>query len=548
MQLDRTLTGRDVDARTRIGQRFARGVAHRAEGSDAASAFERELGVGHRDRHRVATGEARGAERVRRRARRRGEAVELEVGERVDAEEVADLADRHVGGQQLGPAAGVHPVGARPLVGRRRHPEVHLGGAGLTQHLHHLLGGGAAHDGVVDHHELLAPDVLGQRVELETHALAALLLVGLDERAADVAVLHQAVAVGDAGGARVALRGGNPRLGDRHHHVGVDRRLARQLLAHALTSRVDALAVEHRVGTREVDELEQTELRVGFGEPGGVDARRVDHDHLARLDLAHEVGADDVERRGLAREHPTAFDATEHEGPEAVRVAHADQVRFVHHHEREAAGEMREHPFERDLELATVGSGVGGVLGGDQLGDERGIRGGVEPGVAGHQARQHPEALGQLDRVGEVPVVPEREAGVTHGPVHGLRVAPAARPGGGVPHVADGEVAVERREPAFVEHLGDQAHVLRHGDGLAVADRDAGRLLAPVLEGVEAQIGEVGDSLPRCVHAEDAARVADLGVVHRFSIPRTKGSTCTPASRFPAPRPTPAEHPAVHPA
>ena len=63
---------------------------------------------------------------------------------------------------------------------------------------------------------------------------AALLLARLDERAADVAVLHEAVAVRDARRARVALRGGHTRLGNRHHHVGRARRLARELLAHAL--------------------------------------------------------------------------------------------------------------------------------------------------------------------------------------------------------------------------------------------------------------------------------------------------------------------------
>ena len=53
--------------------------------------------------------------------------------------------------------------------------------------------------------------------------------------------------------------------------------------------------------------------------------------------------------------------------------------------------------------------------------------------------------------------------------------------------MADGEVAVERGEAALVEHLGDEAHVLDDGDGLAVAHRDAGRLLAPVLQRVEAR-------------------------------------------------------------
>ncbi|MDQ1475376.1 MAG: adenylylsulfate kinase, partial [Actinomycetota bacterium] len=68
-------------------------------------------------------------------------------------------------------------------------------------------------------------------------------------------------------------------------------------------------------------------------------------------------------------------------------------------------------------------------------------------------------------------------------------------------------MAFERREPALVEDLGDETHVLDDRDRLAVADRDAGRLLAPVLEGVEAEVREVGDGLARRVHAEHPARV-----------------------------------------
>ena len=263
----------------------------------------------------------------RRCAGRGAHAVEIEVRERVDVEVVADLADRQVGREQLAAPAGVHAVEARPAVRRRRHPEVHLGRAGLAQHRDHLARGGAAHDGVVDDDELLALDVLGQRVELQAHADAALLLVRLDERAPDVPVLHEAVAVGDARRAGVALRGGDPGLGHRHHHVGVDGRLARELLAHALARRVHALAVEARVRAGEVDELEEAQARLGLGVPVlAAQARRVDHHHLARLHVADVVRADDVERRGLAREHPAAtFEPAEHERPEAVRVADADE-------------------------------------------------------------------------------------------------------------------------------------------------------------------------------------------------------------------------------
>ncbi len=339
--------------------------------------------------------------------------------------------------------------------------------------------------------------------------------------------------------AREALRGGDAGLGDRHHHVGFDHRLTGECLAHALARRVHALAVEVGVGPGEVDELEEAELGIGFGEAlAVVQARRVDDDHLAGLDLAHEVGADDVERCGLAGEHPATLDATEDQRPEPVGVAHADEVGLVHHHEREAALELRQHVGQRPLELLAVAAGLRLVLVADELGDERGVGGGVEAdrAVAGREAREHAEALGELERVGEVAVVPEREAGVADRPVDRLRVAPAARSGGAVAHVTDGEVTLERGDAALVEHLGDESHVLRHGDGLAVAHRDAGRLLAPVLERIEAQIGEMGDVLAGRVHAEHAAGVADRGVVHghvhAVILPYTGRPTPTPPTSF----------------
>ena len=164
--------------------------------------LEHVLGVvlGHRDG--VLAGEARGAERLPRRVGGLDEMVEIEVGERVDAEVQRDLADLHVGREQVGTLAGVEAVEARPAVRRRRHPEVHLGRARFAQQRDDLTGRGAAHDRVVDDHEALALDVVAQRVQLEPHVGAALLLARLDERAPDVAVLHEAVAVRDARGAR----------------------------------------------------------------------------------------------------------------------------------------------------------------------------------------------------------------------------------------------------------------------------------------------------------------------------------------------------------
>ena len=108
---------------------------------------------------------------------------------------------------------------------------MHLGRARVEQHRDDLARRVAADDRVVDDHEPLAGD-LGERVELHPDALLAQPLVRLDERAPDVAVLDQPLAVRDPGGAREADRRRRARVGDRHHEVGVDGRLGGEPLAH----------------------------------------------------------------------------------------------------------------------------------------------------------------------------------------------------------------------------------------------------------------------------------------------------------------------------
>ena len=70
------------------------------------------------DGNRVAAGETGRAEGVARCVGGAHEAIELEVCERVDVEVVGDLADGHVGREELRAAARVHPVVAGPA-GRR---------------------------------------------------------------------------------------------------------------------------------------------------------------------------------------------------------------------------------------------------------------------------------------------------------------------------------------------------------------------------------------------------------------------------------------------
>ena len=109
--------------------------------------------------------------------------------------------------------------------------------------------------------------------------------------------------------------------------------------------------------------------------------------------------------------------------------------------------------------------------------------------------------------VDQVAVVAERDRAVGGGAERRLRVLPGAGAGRGVARVADGQVALERVEGGLVEHLRDQAHVLVDQDLPPVADRDAGGLLAAVLQGVEPEIGQLGDVLAGRPDPEDATGV-----------------------------------------
>src|SRR5262249_44100891 len=60
-------------------------------------------------------------------------------------------------------------------------------------------------------------------------------------------------------------------------------------------------------------------------------------------------------------------------------------------------------------------------------------------------------------------------------------------------------------EVVLGEDLGDQPHARVADDPRSVGGRDAGRLLAAVLEGVEAEEGRPGDFVLAAVDAEDAA-------------------------------------------
>src|ERR1700710_1881128 len=64
------------------------------------------------------------------------------------------------------------------------------------------------------------------------------------------------------------------------------------------------------------------------------------------------------------------------------------------------------------------------------------------------------------------------------------------------------DVATQAAQRGLVEDLAHQAEVLVDHDRGAVGHRDAGRLLTAVLEGVQAEIGQLRDLLTRCPDPE----------------------------------------------
>src|SRR5258706_2221453 len=118
--------------------------------------------------------------------------------------------------------------------------------------------------------------------------------------------------------------------------------------------------------------------------------------------------------------------------------------------------------------------------------DDLGIRRRLEDGaIANH-------LLFELGRIDEIAVVADRNLAV--GAIDYERTGIDEQPPAGrrVPHVADGHRSDEAAERDLVKRLVDVGHLARDVDLTPVRRRDAGALLAAMLERVEAEVRHVG--------------------------------------------------------
>ena len=259
----------------------------------------------------------------------------------------------------------------------------------------------------------------------------------------------------------VAHRRRHAGIRHRHDDVGRHAGLARQFGADALARVVDRRALHHRIGPREVDVLEHAEPLARAAERlDAVHALVVDHDDLAGLHVAHEVGADDVERAGLAGQHPAAgalgADAAEDQRPHAERIAHAHQ-RLVGQRDQRIGADHLLQRVDQPIDHGGIQADR------DQVDEHLGVGGGLEQAAAAHQrAAQHV-------RVGQVAVVRDREAAELEIGIQRLHVAQDGVAGGGVAVVADRGAAGQRRDhPRIAEIVADQAEAAMRMEVLAV--------------------------------------------------------------------------------
>ena len=172
-----------------------------------------------------------------------------------------------------------------------------------------------------------------------------------------------------------------PESGIGHDHVGLDRRLARQPAAEVGAHLVDALAEHVAVGTREIDVLEHA-LRRGRRRIRlhRLQAVPAGDDDLARLDVAHVGGADQVERARLGADHPRVAEPANGQRPEAVRIARADHLVLRHHDERERAAHLGDRVDDGRL-------GAIFPRPGEQVDDDLGVAVRLEDGALPDQLR-----------------------------------------------------------------------------------------------------------------------------------------------------------------
>ncbi len=244
-----------------------------------------------------------------------------------------------------------------------------------------------------DHPLALQHRAVGRVLQLD--AQIADVVGRLDEGAADIVVADDAELERQPAFLGVAHGGRHAGIGHRHHHVGGDRALARQLRADALARLVDGHALHHRVGAGEVDVFEDAEPP-GMA-PNGLMLctplsliTTISPGSTSRTNSAPTMSSAQVSRR----EHPAASairraDAAQDQRPHAQRVAHAHQRLVGQRDQRIGA-----HHLLQRVDQPVDDGGI--QADGDEVDEHLAVGGGLEQAAAAHQRACSASALVRL--------------------------------------------------------------------------------------------------------------------------------------------------------
>ncbi len=209
-------------------------------------------------------------------------------------------------------------------------------------------------------------------------------------------------------------------------------------------------------------------------------------DQLTGLDLALVDGADEIEGAGFGGEDDgvgamcgLAGNASHHQRPEAARIAGGEDAVGREHHQRERALDAAER----------VGHGIGQRLlarARDEMHNNLGVAGGLEDRSGLLELAAH------FQRIDDVAVVRQGDLALVALHHDGLRVEQRRIAGGRITRVSDGKRAGDAGQRVGVEDVGDQPHGFVQLERLAVGSNDAGRLLPAMLQGIQAQVSQLG--------------------------------------------------------
>src|SRR5476649_800577 len=401
-------------------------------------------------------------------ADRLDQVIEVLIDQPVSADQVGNILRGAVVRDEFMCTRHVDAVDVRVPHSWRRRAEIDVFGASFTGHLDDLLAGGAAHDGVIHQHHVLATELEFDGVELLAHGLLARSLPRHDESTTDVTVLDEAFAELDAQVVGQFQGSGTAGVRNRDDHVDVVVRalakdLVGQLLAHAQTRLVDRDAVDDRVRTRQIDVFENARCIFGIGGAlAGVQLAVFGDVHrFARREVANQGEAKHVQGHAFRGDHVlddfVGVTLAEYDRTDGVRVTETDDAitgDHCHHGVTTAAAVVHvshgsEDVFFGGLQLATLGQFMSENV-------EQHFRIGIGVDVA--QVR-FVDLLGQLLDVGQVAVVRQGNA-IRRVDVKRLGFGRSRTARGWITHMANTHMTDQALHVTLMKHITDQPVVL----------------------------------------------------------------------------------------